>query len=175
MSKSRLRRVDPETARRRSLARLAIVQAVFQWVQSGDPAEEIVDQFLLFRSIEEGETAMDPDADRKFFAEAVRGVVAGGDRYKTLIEPHLTRVWTLARIDRLLLALLLGATHELEERRDIPARTVIAEYVKLAHAFFSGPEPGFVNGTLDALARLARADEFKPAEPSGPATAAGDA
>jgi N utilization substance protein B len=30
---------------------------------------------------------------------------------------------------------------------------VIDEYVEIAKSFFEGPEPGFVNAALDALAR----------------------
>jgi N utilization substance protein B len=30
---------------------------------------------------------------------------------------------------------------------------VISEYVEVAHAFYEGDQPGFVNGVLDKLAR----------------------
>jgi transcription antitermination protein NusB len=45
-------------------------------------------------------------------------------------------------------------------RPDVPARSAITEYVEVAHAFFSGEEPRFVNGVLDRLARELRAAEF---------------
>jgi N utilization substance protein B len=38
---------------------------------------------------------------------------------------------------------------------------VIDEYVSVARAFFSGQEPGVVNGILDRLARQQRAGEFE--------------
>jgi N utilization substance protein B len=41
-----------------------------------------------------------------------------------------------------------------------PARVVINEYLDIAHGFFSGEEPGLVNGVLNHIARLRRAAEF---------------
>jgi len=42
----------------------------------------------------------------------------------------------------------------------VPSRVVISEYVDVAHAFFDGPQPGFVNGVLDKLARQVRSGEM---------------
>ena len=36
--------------------------------------------------------------------------------------------------------------------RSAPHEVVIDEYVEIAKSFFDGPEPGFVNGALDAIA-----------------------
>ena len=41
-------------------------------------------------------------------------------------------------------------------RQDVPPAVVINEYVDVAHAFFEDSEPGFVNATLDALAKQVR-------------------
>jgi len=35
----------------------------------------------------------------------------------------------------------------------VPPEVVIDEYVEIAKSFFDGPEPGFVNAALDAVAR----------------------
>ena len=37
---------------------------------------------------------------------------------------------------------------------------VINEYLDIAHGFFSGEEPRFANGVLDAMARALRPEEF---------------
>ncbi len=50
-------------------------------------------------------------------------------------------------------------------RRDVPAKVVIDEYVEIAHAFFDGDEPAFVNAVLDRLARPKRAAEFGETPP----------
>ena len=59
--------------------------------------------------------------------------------------------------DALLLVLedLRGAGAELMDKAT-PPKVVINEYVDVAHAFFEDSEPGFVNATLDALAKQVR-------------------
>jgi N utilization substance protein B len=68
--------------------------------------------------------------------------------------------WRLERVDSILRAILRAGAYELIGRQDIPAKVVIAEYVEISRAFFSGDEPGFVNAVLDKLARRKRAAEF---------------
>ncbi len=59
-------------------------------------------------------------------------------------------------------AILRAATYELMQRRDIPARAIISEYVQVAQAFFGdGDVRRFINGVLDAIARDFRAGELK--------------
>ncbi len=45
-------------------------------------------------------------------------------------------------------------------RPDVPAKVVIDEYVDIAHAFFQGDEPAFVNAVVHKLAHIKRAAEF---------------
>ena len=63
--------------------------------------------------------------------------------------------------DSILRAILRCAAYELLERKDVPARVVINEYLDVAHAFFEGEEPRVVNGILDAVARDLRSSEFQ--------------
>ncbi|HWD49276.1 MAG TPA: transcription antitermination factor NusB, partial [Rhizomicrobium sp.] len=76
------------------------------------------------------------------------------------IAKCLSANWKLERIDSILRAILRASAFELIERRDVPAKVVIDEYVDVAHAFFQGDEPSFVNAALDKLARRKRAVEF---------------
>ena len=50
----------------------------------------------------------------------------------------------------------LSDWHELLARPDVPLGSAISEYVDVAHAFFDRPEPNFVNGVLDAVAKVVR-------------------
>jgi N utilization substance protein B len=65
------------------------------------------------------------------------------------------------RVDSILRAILRGGVFELMERRDVPARVAINEYIEVAHAFFDDDEPKVVNGVLDRLARRLRPKEFE--------------
>jgi N utilization substance protein B len=51
---------------------------------------------------------------------------------------------------------LRAGAYELMHRPDVPKEVVIDEYVEIAKSFFEGPESGFINGALDAIARDAR-------------------
>jgi N utilization substance protein B len=58
---------------------------------------------------------------------------------------------------------LRAGAFELDQRRDVPARVVISEYVDVASAFLDGEETGMVNAVLDLLARQLRSGEFEQA------------
>ena len=76
------------------------------------------------------------------------------------IGPWLDGEWTVERLEVLLRAILRAGTYELAERLDVPAETVINEYVDVAHAFFAGREPGLANAVLDKVARALRPGEL---------------
>ena len=76
-----------------------------------------------------------------------------------LVDAKLAGGWRLNRLDSILRATLRAGAFELLERRDIPARVIISEYVDVAKEFFNGEEPKVVNGVLDKLAREQRPGE----------------
>ncbi|RME65033.1 MAG: transcription antitermination factor NusB [Alphaproteobacteria bacterium] len=141
--------------RARSAARLAAVQALFQWDRSGDRPEQIVRQFIHQRLGEEIDGFKPAPADEAFFSDIVAGVAARRDDLDARIAAHLAENWTLARIDPLLLAILRAGTYELVARPDVPTATVINEYLDVVHAFYEGVEAKFVNAVLDRIARAA--------------------
>jgi N utilization substance protein B len=58
-------------------------------------------------------------------------------------------------------AVLRAGAYEIEHRRDIPARVILAEYGDLAAAFVERDETGMVTAVLDQIARAQRdAAEF---------------
>jgi N utilization substance protein B len=138
----------------RSAARLAAVQALYQMELTGMGADEAVFEFVEHRFGREPETGMAGGIDEDFFARLVRG-----------IAKVLSADWRLSRIDSILRAILRAAAFELISAKDVPAKAVIDEYVDVAHAFFTGDEPSFVNAALDRLARRKRAPEFGEVPP----------
>lgn len=148
-----------ETAahRARSVARLAAVQAVYQLETAGAGSEAVIREFAEHRFGRdiEGVGPLAP-ADEAFFAELVRGVVTEQSRLDKAIRRRLAEGWRLERIDATLRAILRVAAFELVGA-GTPAPVVIDEYVEIANSFFDGPEPGFVNAALDAIAHDERA------------------
>jgi N utilization substance protein B len=150
-------------ANQRGAARLAAVQALYQMDVGGSTLPAVVAEFeahRLGRDLE-GETMRPADAD--FFRSLVGGVVDAQRIVDPVIHAALPQSWPLGRIDVTLRAIMRCGVFELLNRRDVPARVVISDYVDVARAFFSDDEPGLVNGVLDAVARNERPDEVTPA------------
>ena len=122
--------------------------------------EAIIREFQAHRLGVELEGHQLHDADKKFFADILRGAVETQNRLDPYIESQLASGWRLARLDATARAILRAGLYELVRRADVPAKVVINEYVEIANAFFDGDEPGFINGVLDAAAKQARADEL---------------
>jgi N utilization substance protein B len=55
-----------------------------------------------------------------------------------------------------MLQILRAGAYELLARPDVPTGSVISEYLDVAHAFFDEREAKFVNGVLDAVAKVVR-------------------
>jgi N utilization substance protein B len=89
--------------------------------------------------------------------------VAGQRKLDPMIDAILTKGWPLKRIETVLRAILRAGAYELDQKRDVPARVVVSEYVDVAHAFVDRDETGMVNAVLDQLARQMRAGEFEHA------------
>jgi len=147
--------------RRRSVARLAAVQALYQLelTREVDP-EPVVREFARHRLGHEIDGDRYGEADPTLFADVVRGVAADLDRLDATISEALTEEWPLPRLDAVLRAILRAGAYELAHRCDVPPRVSISEYTTIAHAFFSGKEPGLANGVLDKLGRTLRAAEM---------------
>lgn len=145
----------------RTVARLAAAQALYQMEVSSVGVEAVIREFSEHRfdralSSEEGEDSPLAGADEVFFADLVRGVVAGQARIDQAVVKRLAENWKLERIDATVRAILRAGAFELINRPDVPTEVVIDEYVELTKSFFDGPEPGFVNGALDGVARDVR-------------------
>jgi N utilization substance protein B len=152
-------------SRPRTGARVAAVMALYQSDYNGEPAEQVIDQFIRHRlgnlpgtrGFEDGRV---PEADVPLFSSLVRKAAGNGETVDRILTDHLDKDWPLTRLDPVLRALLRAACTELWGGNEPPARVVINEYLDIAHGFFGGEEPRFANGVLDALARTLRKDEF---------------
>ena len=143
-------------SRSRSAARLAAVQALYQQEMEGTPVPRLLKEFHDHRLGATIEDAEYHDAERDFFDDIVAGVEARQADVDRAIAAHLADGWSLERLDRPMRAILRAGAYELIARADVPVGSVISEYVDVAHAFYDKRESGFVNGLLDAIAKVAR-------------------
>lgn len=140
----------------RSVARLAAVQALYQMEVSGAGVDSVVREFAEHRFDRDVEGERLAAADETFFAELAKGVVTNQSKIDQGIVKRLASGWRLERLDATARAVLRAGAYELMYRPDVPTEVVINEYVEIAKSFFEGPESGFINGALDAIARDAR-------------------
>ena len=143
-------------ARLRRSARLSAVQALYQMETSGSGAKAVVKEFRDHRFGYEDEPGDYVETDEDFFEDLVTGIVSIQADVDKRIGGVLKEGWKLSRLDATVRAILRAGGYELIARKDVPPAVVINEYVDVAHAFFEDSEPGFVNATLDALAKQVR-------------------
>ena len=156
---------------KRSAARLAAVQALYNAELTNSSADVVLADFLdhglgakasiVPEEIDgvEVETAL-VEPDVVLFTAIVRGTLAALADLDPLVQGALTGDWTIERLEAVLRAILRAGAFELLARPDVPPRVAISEYVDVAHAFYAGPEPGLVNAVLDRIARVVRSGEI---------------
>jgi len=142
--------------RARSAARLAAVQALYQYDMESPDLLTLIDEFHRHRLGREIEDVEYLDADVVFFDDLVRGAIARREEIDARLTARLAEGWTLVRLDKTMLQILRAGAYELIARADIGVGTVINEYLDVTHAFFDAREAKFVNGLLDALAKDVR-------------------
>ena len=140
----------------RSAARLAAVQALYQQEMEGTPTSRLIHEFHAHRLGATIEDVTYADAEESFFDDLVGGTAARLTEIDELIASRLAAGWSMARLDKPMKALLRVGAYELLARKDVPVASVISEYVDVAKAFYDKRESGFVNGLLDALAKVTR-------------------
>ncbi len=150
---------------RRSAARLAAVQALYQIELASADTEAVVAEFIKHRLGHEVDGVSYVAAEPVLFSAIVRGtrvrLADVGEMVSAALDPRLP----FDRVELLLRAILCAGAFELLAHGDVHPRIIISEYVEIAHAFYQGREVGLINGVLDHLARRLRADELATPEP----------
>lgn len=145
---------DPVSASRtsrgsRRRSREFALQALYQWLLTGDDADALCRQSAEKREYTRADTA--------YLESIVRGVVVRGGELTEALQPFLDRpVHQLSPVER---ALLLMGAYELIHAPDVPFRVVINEAVELAKTYGGTDGHRYVNGVLDKLASQVRAKE----------------
>ncbi|HET7315613.1 transcription antitermination factor NusB [Salinisphaera sp.] len=136
---------------RRIRARMAAVQAIYQWRMSGTEIGALIVQFAQAGRLS--------GLDRDYFEMVLRGVVHDVSGLEKAFDAHLSR--PAVQLDPVEYAILLLASFELRECLEIPFAAVINEATNLAKIFGATDGHRFVNGVLDATARDLRPDEAR--------------
>ncbi|NNC37608.1 MAG: transcription antitermination factor NusB [Acidimicrobiales bacterium] len=141
----------------RNSARLAAVQALYQMELAGQKSKLVVHEFNdhWFKG-----AGTNSNTDSEYFELIVLGVVAEQSIVDKAISEKLNEKWKLDRLDTTLRAIMRCAAYEILRCFDVPGTVIVDQYVSIAHDFYEGSEPKFVNAALDKLARQYRTAEF---------------
>jgi N utilization substance protein B len=141
-------------------ARLAAVQGLFSMELSGSSASSVENEGRMGRLpiLRDDDNEGDGTATVVALDEALfGGLISGAVEQQTVIDrriaERLADGWRLERLDAVVRAILRAGVTELLRFRATPLEVVIDEYVEIARMFFDGPEPGFINATLDSVAK----------------------
>lgn len=149
--------VESGRGRARSIARLAVVQALYQIELSRDSSpQSVIEEFKAHRFGSRVDEVELTHADIPFFEEIVAGVASRREEIDAHITGALAEGWRLGRLETIMGCILRGGVLELMARPDVPTAVVINEYIDIAHGFYVDTEPAFVNGILDTLAKKLR-------------------
>lgn len=149
--------VTPSAGHRaRTAARVTAVQALYEIEVGDSDSEAILANFVTQRWPWSGLNAALPPPDVDYLSRLVRGVEAERPELERAIAETLAARLDQAHLEILLRCILLAGTYELRALAETPTKVILNEYINIARAFFSGKEPGLVNGVLDALARRYR-------------------
>jgi N utilization substance protein B len=136
------------SARRR--AREFVLQALYQWQIAGQSIAEIEKQFAEAEGFNK--------ADGPFFSALFSGASSQAESTEVALQPHLDRAWgEVSPVER---GILLLAGYELIFANDVPYRVVINEAIELAKSYGGTDGHKYVNGVLDKLAAVVRAEEI---------------
>jgi transcription antitermination protein NusB len=146
-------RSDPAHRGSRRRSRELALQALYQWLLSGNEADVICRQ-----AAERNDYAR---ADAGYFEFLAHGVIERADELRTALQPFLDRpAQQLSPIEH---GLLLLGTYELLYAPEVPYRVAINEAVELAKAYGGTDGHKYVNGVLDKLAAQVRPMETRKA------------
>ena len=142
------------SARPRTAARLAAVQALYQMKMTGAAPTDIIEEFVHFRLLATEENHGLGTPDTQLFRNLISGTASHINHIDPLIASALSKEGSLDKLETTLQAILQVGVFELISPLETPTEVVINEYVDLTHAFFEKQTVGLVNGVLDKVALL---------------------
>jgi N utilization substance protein B len=150
----------PLSLRKKSSARLASVQCIYRVKMNDEQLtpeelfEDYMRQWKEDKSSPNRAMSFEAPPDKVLFLSLMTHVIDNAEAIHSLIQSSLGEKWKIGRMSPVLIAILACAIVELKYIAKVKPASIINEYVTLTGRFFDPKEVGFVNGLLDALAKL---------------------
>lgn len=127
---------------RKTVIREKAVIAVYQYLVTQLNNDEII-AFLL-----NDDTFKNNDEELDLCKELIFSTIDHYDEYINKIKPHLKKGWTIERLSKMELAILLVASNELQSENK---NVVINEAVNLTKKYCDDDSYKFINGILNNI------------------------
>ena len=146
-------RVNPKEINRsaRVRARRSAVQALYQWLLTGQPMSGIIAEF-------ERERKQIKKADGEYFRTLLSGISVNAEQLRETLGSFLDR--KPDELDPVTRAVLHLGMYELMYQPQVPLRVVLNEAIELARTFGAEDSYKYINGVLDRAARQLRREEI---------------
>lgn len=141
--------------RRRTLTRLAAVQALFQ-MNTGLDLPSVTTKNFLVDANRLQDNAL-KGLDKNFLSELVLKTQEQISTLDPIIKNHLTSSWKFDRLDPVIISILRLASFELLHFNNLPSSIIINEYLDITYSFYNTKEETkFINGILNSIAKTIR-------------------
>lgn len=147
---------SPRFPKRRSLARLAAVQALYQVFFRGEKPSGVIYQYAQNEVAEDNLIPSSKSLDILLFSQLVEGVFEKKEILDDLIKKNLSHDWPFERMDPLVISILRCGIFETLYSVSISPAVIISEYLEVGHAFCDEKVTKFIHGFLDSMARTLR-------------------
>lgn len=140
---------------RRSAARLAAVQVLYQADLNDQSPREAMRDFLQNRNGFEFDGDIFVPANPELLEKIIDGVIDRRDDLDTMIAAQLAKK-DKETTEPILNAILVAAAYEIMAHHDTDTPIIISDYMNVAHAFYEDGAPKMINAILDSLAKSLR-------------------
>lgn len=162
-------RFESFVTNRKRVTRLAFVQSLFLFQsmkETGETANKtsqaigrnILSTMVYFYKTvfyvgRYGDTRKTQKLDEKFLHSVIQNTIESIPAIDSTIQRFLKHPWKVETLDKTITGILRAGTYELLFNTKVQKKIITSEYTNLTHAFFDGPEIGFVNAILDKISQ----------------------
>lgn len=162
-------RFEAFVTNRKRVTRLAFVQAIFLFESMRESGETegktpqaigrniLATMVYFYKTIfyvgRYGDTRKTQKLDEKFLHSVIQNTIESIPAIDSTIQRFLKHPWRVETLDKTIIGILRAGTYELLFNTKVQKKIITSEYTNLTHAFFDGPEIGFVNAILDKISQ----------------------
>ena len=153
--KAVVKKTEGSAKARRTAARLAAVQVLYQMRLNNQDARSAVREFIDHRIGFDLDGELFVPADQEMLEEIVMGVAERWADIEAMVGKALA-AGKKGEVETLLESILRAGTYELMAHAKVDSAIIINDYLNVTTGFYDGAESKIVNAILDKIAKAVR-------------------